>query len=207
MLWNTAYQWVAALSFSDGINVYDSWRLPTVEPVNGISFNYNLSYDGSTDYGYNITSPNSELAYMFYVNLGNSADFNPSYNVGGCYVSSSDTCLDNVGPFVNLQPSLYWSDTQYAPNISYAWVFGMPDGLQWDINKANVYYAWAVSPGDVGVAAVLPEANTWAMLLAGLGLIGWRARRRGSSAFDELEVCRIKSRVQQAPFSFAVNHG
>jgi hypothetical protein len=29
-----------------------------------------------------------------------------------------------------------------------------------------------------GAAAPVPEADTWAMLLAGLGLIGWQARRR-----------------------------
>jgi MYXO-CTERM domain-containing protein len=42
--------------------------------------------------------------------------------------------------------------------------------------KANNLYALAVSPGDVAAA---PEAQTYALILVGLGLIGWRARRRG----------------------------
>jgi hypothetical protein len=37
----------------------------------GASFNYEFSFDGSTENGLNITSTQSELAYMFYVNLGN----------------------------------------------------------------------------------------------------------------------------------------
>jgi MYXO-CTERM domain-containing protein len=28
----------------------------------------------------------------------------------------------------------------------------------------------------------VPEADTWAMLLAGLGLVGWQARRRKAAA-------------------------
>jgi hypothetical protein len=38
-----------------------------------------------------------------------------------------------------------------------------------------------VGNGD-GMAAPVPEAETWAMLLTGLGLIGWMSRRRGKTA-------------------------
>ncbi|MRW82571.1 PEP-CTERM sorting domain-containing protein [Pseudoduganella sp. FT26W] len=36
--------------------------------------------------------------------------------------------------------------------------------------------------GIDGVAAPVPEADTWAMLLGGLGLVGWAARRRAKAA-------------------------
>jgi hypothetical protein len=176
MSWDNATTWVANLSFTDGVHVYDNWRLPTVNPVNGTSFNYSYSLDGSTDWGYNITSPNSELAYMFYVNLGNPAYFTPAGAVSGCYVSSSDTCLGNTGPFANLQSDGYWSGWEYAPDTTIAGVFGMNDGSQLASSKGIGRYVWAVSPGDV---AAVPEAQTYALMLAGLGLIGWRARRRG----------------------------
>ncbi len=178
MSWADANTWAANLSFTEGINVYDNWRLPTVDPVNGVSFNYNFSYDGTTDFGYNITNPNSEMAYMFYVNLGNPGRYTPAGVLSGCFISfPTNTCLDNTGPFSNLQPDvLYWSGAEYAMDPIHAWYFSMSVGAQANANKLILNYAWAVSPGDVGA---VPEAQTYALMLAGLGLIGWRARRRG----------------------------
>lgn len=46
------------------------------------------------------------------------------------------------------------------------------------VRQDDFFHAWAVSSGDIGISAV-PEAQTYAPMLAGLGLIGWRARRRG----------------------------
>lgn len=172
MTWTNADTWAAQLN----INGYDNWRLPTVEPVNGSTFNYNLSYNGSTDVGYNITSPQSEMAHLFYVTLGNPGYNTPAGAVSGCFVSSANTCLDNVGPFANLQAYKYWSATEYAPNTNGAWLFYVHDGFQGANSKDEGFYALAVSPGDV---AAVPEAQTYALMLAGLGLIGWRARRRG----------------------------
>jgi hypothetical protein len=180
MRWQNAMNWAANLSFTDGVHVFDNWRLPTVEPINGVSFTYSSSTDGSTDVGYNITSPQSELAYMFYVNLGNSGYYTPAGAVSGCYVSGIDTCLDSVGPFSNLQlnPYRYWFSTEYAPRLGgySAWAFTTDEGYQGGFDKAGLFRAWAVSPGDV---AAIPEAETYALMLAGLGLIGWRARQRG----------------------------
>jgi len=185
MTWANANTWAANLSFTDGVNTYDNWRLPTVEPVNGVSFNYNNSTDGSTDSGFNISAPGtvyagstgSEMAHMFYNTLGNPGYWNPDdATYSGC--GGIDPCLDNVGPFVNLQPEgRYWSASDwYAPDTGAAWYFSMGVGQQYlDFKNADLY-AWAVSPGDVGA---VPEAQTYALLLAGLGLIGWRARRCG----------------------------
>lgn len=175
MSWADANTWAANLSFTDGVNVYDDWRLPTVDPVNGMTFNYDYSNNGSTDIGYNITSPQSEMAYMFYVNLGNPGYYTPMDEYSGCYVNSSNSCLDNVGPFSNLQAGVYWSATEYAPFTVSAWTFGMFVGLQNGDPTDADRYAWAVSPGDV---AAVPEAQTYALMLAGLGLVGWCARRR-----------------------------
>lgn len=178
MTWVDANTWAANLSFYNPLTnqTYDDWRLPTVDPINGSTFNYNVSFNGSTDFGYNITSPQSEMAYMYYVNLGNPSFTTPAGASSGCYVNSSNTCLDNVGPFVNLQPYVYWSATEYAPSPANAWLFTMHQGAQDRYGKTSSFYAWAVSPGDV---AAVPEAETYALMLAGLGLIAWRARRRG----------------------------
>ena len=61
--------------------IYNDWRLPQILPLNGSSYNYTHSYDGSTDRGYNISAPGtiyvgstaSELAHLYYTTLGNLA--------------------------------------------------------------------------------------------------------------------------------------
>ncbi len=194
MTWADANTWAANLSFTDGVKTYDNWRLPTVKPVNGVSFQYADSYDGSTDLGFNVSeqgsayagSTGSEMAHLFYNTLNNK---------GYCPVSSNCSPapqpgwgLTNTGPFTNLQAGSYWSGTEFAPNTSHAWFFSFSETYQLTSPKNIGLYAFAVSPGDVywtaapiypGDVPVVPEAQTYALMLAGLGLIGWRVRRRG----------------------------
>jgi hypothetical protein len=183
MAWQAAVDWAANLSYYDSVRnvTYSDWRLPSVSPVNGVSFIYsNYATNGSSDLGYNITSHNSELAYMFYVNLGNPGYYTSSGTVSGCYVSPSK-CLDYTASFSNLQSDVYWSGSEYTPYPGYpgaAWDFFMDFGLQEGDGKGRESYAWAVRPGDV---AAVPEAQTYALILAGLGLVGWRARRRDAA--------------------------
>jgi MYXO-CTERM domain-containing protein len=81
---------------------------------------------------------------------------------------------NDVGLIDNLQASVYWSGLEADPG--YAWFFRMLDGRQRaGGDKDSNVYAMAVRPGDV---VAVPEADTWAMLLAGLGLVGVAARRR-----------------------------
>lgn len=176
MNWGNANSWAAQLN----INGYDDWRLPSVRPVNGTNYTFGInSFDGSTDHGWGNTSPQSEMAYMYYVNLGNPAGYSAGFAQNSCF-AYPNYCLANSGPFVNIQRSSYWTNTDPAfppPTISGIF-FRMADGGQYSDLLATPGYAWAVSDGDVGVAAV-PEAETYALMLAGLGLIGWRLRRRG----------------------------
>ena len=167
MTWAAANAWAASLSYGG----YSDWRLPTVNPV-GASFDSTLSYDGSTDYGYGITSPHSELAYMFSVNLGNQG----YCDLSGCPHQSSFRPF-NAGPFTNLQTSFYWSGTALAlqPAVS-AWTFDVGTGLQFYAFQSIPFYAWAVRPGDV-IAAV-PEPASVMLMLVGLGLVGAAAPRR-----------------------------
>jgi hypothetical protein len=138
-----------------------------------VSFNYNTTKDGTSDAGYNITSAETEMSHMFYVTLGNTGYFTKSGGLTSCYGKS---CLDNTGPFSNLQPYSYWSGTEYEKYPAYAWNFQMDTGSQTASTKNTLFaYAWAVSPGDV---AAVPEAHTYGLMLAGLGLVGWRVRRR-----------------------------
>ncbi|HOY70254.1 MAG TPA: PEP-CTERM sorting domain-containing protein [Methylotenera sp.] len=181
MYWNDAAAWAGNLSYGG----YDDWRLASHSPVNSISWNYNSSNDGSADFGYNISSPNSELAYMYYVNLGLKGQYSPSGIIQpdwGIFgngtlngVDLSSYGQNDVGLVKNLQPHTYWSGTAYEPDTILNWYFAPSIGYQGVTINVNNLYAWAVRDGDV---AAVPEPETYAMLLAGLGLVGFSVKRR-----------------------------
>lgn len=180
MIWADANTWAANLTFHDSVrNVdYTDWRLAANTPV-GSEWNYSYTIDGSSDLSYNITSPHSELSYMYHVNLGLKSKFSPSgvfqadYGVFGNGTTGGQA---DIGLIRNLQSSTYWSGTAYAADPSVvAWAFGTTIGFQLDSMQINAQYVWAVRPGDV---AAVPEAETYVMLLAGLGLVGVAVRRR-----------------------------
>jgi hypothetical protein len=141
MDWTTATTWAANLVFGG----FSDWRLATNTPVaGGTAYNTAYSYTGSTDFGYNITSPNSELAYMYNVNMGlkdyvNATNvYQPTFGVFGNGTMGGQA---NVGLVNNLQSYAYWSGAEYSPGSGYAWVFGTGDGGQGNANKPTQLYA------------------------------------------------------------------
>ncbi|MDH3460898.1 MAG: DUF1566 domain-containing protein [Burkholderiaceae bacterium] len=151
------------------------WRLPTVRDIGNDGCNFGYS---GTDCGYNVDATvvaepgvDSEMAHLFYVTLGNKAFCDTS---GNC--PQAGWGLTNTGDFQNLQSIDYWSGTVYAPDPSNAWRFDTTDGYQSLGSHPNELYAVAVRSGDV--AAVVPEVQTYAMLLAGLGALAVVVRRR-----------------------------
>lgn len=165
MDWVTATTWAADLSFSDGLNVYDNWRLPaTLQP--DMSCSQQLS--GGASYGHNCTG--SELGHLFYSEFGGTA--------GQIIFAGEDPMLGNTDPelakFTNLWAGDYWSGTEDARDTYAAWSFSFVTGFQGSMIKGIDYRVMAVSDGDV---AAVPEARTYALMLAGVALVGWRARR------------------------------
>lgn len=195
MAWNTANSWIAAMNAADYLG-HNDWMLPTTSPVNGSSFTTNISYNGTTDVGYNITSPASQLSNMYYVNLGLKGLYSPSGATQSNYGIFGNGTLDggdnigygqkNVGLVNNLLNFAYWSGTAYAPNpINGVWGFTTEFGGQDFTTAGEAFAAWAVRPGTAAdIAAVadfaanVPEPESYAMLLAGLAVLGAVACRR-----------------------------
>lgn len=174
MTWAQAVTWADQLVYGG----YDDWRLLQTLPINGISYDYTWQYDGSSDYGVNMSAPGtvyagsigSEMAFMYYNNLGNISYYDTSGNP-----NQPGWGLQNTGPFVNIQDWVYWSATEYAPSTSDAWLFHFGDGRQGNWGKNNEVYAWAVRSGDVA-----PVPLPGAIWLFGTGLAGIGAYRRKS---------------------------
>jgi hypothetical protein len=106
MDWASVNTWVTNLTF-DGLT---GWRLPTYNSINGSSFNYNATYNGTTDMGINITNPKFESASMQNSNLSlnnylsRPGDFQADLNSFGTDTYRGQSTTD-------LQSNLYWQDT------------------------------------------------------------------------------------------------
>ncbi|MFN7175352.1 MAG: PEPxxWA-CTERM sorting domain-containing protein, partial [Thermaurantiacus sp.] len=59
----------------------------------------------------------------------------------------------------------------------------MPDGLSWT-SQSGVFLSAIGNGGGGGGGGVIPEPATWAMLIAGFGLVGGAARRRRASGAE-----------------------
>lgn len=131
---------------------FDDWRLASNSPV-GADWDYNPGLAGSTD-------------------IGIFGDGTGSGYFGG---------QNNVGLVQNLQSFVYWSGTAdvLLPN-NRAWNLDTNSAYQNIGPQDTEYSAWAVRPGDA--VAAIPEPETYALLLAGLGLLGFAARRRQRKA-------------------------
>jgi hypothetical protein len=183
MRWTQANTWANNLNYGG----YSSgWRLARNSPVDGTAsgWNFSISNDGSTDIGLNITSPFSELSYMYYVNLGlkgyQDADgtLRSDFGIFGDGFSGSRLQAD-VGLVKNLQSNYYWSGTAITNNM--AWFFQPIYGFQGQGDLfANFYlgWGWAVRDGDV---TAIPVPGSVALVAGGLALLGVVTRRRGRS--------------------------
>jgi hypothetical protein len=144
-----AKTWAENLTYYDSVRgvTYDDWRLPNATDVGNDGATYTNYYQG-VDYGFNITA-HSELSFMFYENLGNTAAYTASGFNTGCDSAAPDYCLTYTGPFINLIPSRYWTNQQYGSAPAQSFIFYFHLGNQQYTDNGNSEYAWAVRDGDV----------------------------------------------------------
>jgi hypothetical protein len=171
MDWLTAQQYVAAMNAAKYLG-FSNWRLPKSLPVDGISYDTTLSWDGSTDFGWNIVSPNAELQYMHNVNLKN-PNFTGTNGVSPQpgwtnipNMSFIDAATGQPDSFINYEPHFgstvdtsrpasYWSGS-VAPTTDTAWVLRTANGSQSFVSKTCItsagqcgyMYVWPVHDGS-----------------------------------------------------------
>jgi hypothetical protein len=80
------------------------------------------------------------------------------------------------GQFDSVRAGLYWSGTVFATDPSIAWGFRAPNAAQFGEFHSFPLFAVAVLPGDV--AAAIPEPQTYALMLMGLGVVLLARRKR-----------------------------
>jgi hypothetical protein len=161
-----AMDWTAATSFVSNLDYYDSvrgvtisdWRLPST--INAPSSD-----------GWDTTGTSSELAYMYFINLGYQAQEGDR--------SLPAPTSTNYNPFLNMVYRGYWSGTN-GDIADRAWYLHFHFGFQHQngIDDGGLY-VWAVRDGDVAALGA-PEPGTLALFgvaLVGLSLANRRRKK------------------------------
>jgi hypothetical protein len=160
MNWFEAQEWVTNLEFYDSVRgvTWTDWRLPS-------------AINNPASQGFDTSGLSSELAFMYYVNLGYSA--NESLDRW-----DPEPTSENYNPFTNIGYRSYWSGTGAdIPNRDWAWALHFHFGWQFLNDQYDSGYAWAVRNGDVAaVGRSVPEPA--GAILLGLGIGGLAIRRR-----------------------------
>lgn len=122
---------------------YDDWRLPSLVYERG---------------GY----ISSELQYLYRSLLG------PAIQQGG--LNTLATNHNSSYDLFDVHPTWFWINNPTTQGWEPRYpAINMFDGFQSDADRGDQLMVWAVRDGDV---AAVPEPGVWAMLLAGVAMVG-----------------------------------
>ena len=171
MNWWGAQAWVSYLN-NQNYDGYNNWRLP-----NSTNF-----------FGYTY-SQQSELAYLFNVELNNQTYVLPNGNLNyswtgnpnptfldAAHSNTQDSLSNYLQAFSYSTGGTYWYGTEYEYFSGNAYTFRSSYGDQTMGGKGAPYYAWAIRSGDVDAVPV--PAAFWLFGSGLMGLLG--LRRRGN---------------------------
>ncbi|KQT37541.1 DUF1566 domain-containing protein [Methylophilus sp. Leaf414] len=169
---NGTATWYGAVAFVNYLNHVsyagsNQWRLPAIIDTGAPGCSFPLN---NIDCGYNVDTSTGEMATLYYDELGAKAVKDVHGNYQFDIAGIPDTAI-----FDNEVRDIYWTSLQSSANPDSAWIFATDDGVQMDgYSKSSHTYVWAVTSA---LAAPVPEADSLAMLIAGLGLLGLMSRR------------------------------
>jgi hypothetical protein len=162
MNWQDAMEFASTVSYEDTVRgqALTGWRLPS-------------TINSQSSLGWDPTGQSSELAYMYYVNLGFEA--NTSLDRFDPEPTSS-----NYNPFINLAYRGYWSSTIESAEMDRAWAFHFHFGYQnYTGTTVDEMFWWLVRDGDVAApTSSVPEPETFTLLAIGLLGIGISRRSK-----------------------------
>jgi len=109
-----AQSWVDSLVYGG----FSDWRLPALNPSDTTCSN---SFDAGAGYALQYNALNcsgGELSHLFAIDLGNKGSESVLNQAG-------DTAeqIANLALFSNVQPSVYWSGTVFAPSPDATWYY------------------------------------------------------------------------------------
>jgi hypothetical protein len=165
--WEAAMTWASTLT----VGGYGGWRLPAMIDTGAPGCQF-FSF-GGTDCGYNVDPATGEMAHLFQVELANVSQFDTSGNPRGGS-EGVGWGLVNSGDFQNLQSDDYWYGQSYPSGGPFGWRYSTSNMSQYP--SSSITFALTVRPGDV--LAAVPEPETYAMILAGICMLGAVVRRR-----------------------------
>lgn len=174
------YNTINGIGYGYGSGGYSlNWLAQSFAPGSGGCFVLGASCRASKQVGSSISAGSSGgglVPWRLELNVRAGDDISFVFSASATADAGAGVSIDNAAP-ASLQPLMVQGLSAQAmlPNTASG---GMRILLSPGLSLADTSGLVQNLDGSYGFASPVPEADTWAMLLAGLGLVGWKARRR-----------------------------